>query len=92
MSVFFHRIDPSVKQPMMSANHDKLILYSRQNFIIPPQSQYRLSTGLSILIPQGCYGRFETYPTHLNAGIHVDGQEIRENHREEIEILLLNSG
>lgn len=69
-----------------------MTLYSPKDFVVPAGSQLRVKTGLKILVPKECYGQIETYPSHIDAQILVEGQMIRENYLEEVEIQLSNNG
>lgn len=90
MGVLFSRVNSRIKCPGRSPNHNSYTLYSPLNFSVPAHGSLRLKMGLSIVMLKECYGRPGAHPALVAREIRVDGQNITESDREEVEVMLSN--
>jgi deoxyuridine 5'-triphosphate nucleotidohydrolase len=65
-------------------------LYSLQDITIPGKGLAVISTGISLAIPKGHYGRIATRSSMAKVGVFVVGGVIDPDYRGEIKVCLLN--
>ena len=85
-------LDASAKVPTKSSNLAAgFDLYALDDVVISPWSRALVTTGISIQIPEGCYGRIASRSGMALKGIDVQAGVIDRDYTGEIKILLSNS-
>jgi dUTP pyrophosphatase len=78
------------KGSAFAAGHD---LYASEPLTIPPGGRALVSTGISMAIPAGCYGRVAPRSgLAVKAGIQTGAGVIDADYRGEVKVLLFNHG
>jgi len=90
----FKQIDPNAILPTRGSAHSAgLDLYCIEDLRIEPKSRIKARTGLSVAIPEGCYGRVAPRSgLAVEKGIDVLAGVIDSDYRGEIICLLYNTG
>ncbi len=90
----FKQLDPRAVLPTRGSLHSAgLDLYSIDDLNIAPLSRVRAHTGLSVAIPEGCYGRIAPRSgLAANHGLDVLSGVIDADYRGEVICLLYNTG
>lgn len=87
------RCDPNAKLPTKGSAHAAgFDLYSIEDVDIPPQERKLINTGITVVIPPGCYGRIAPKSgLALNFGIDTLAGVVDRDYRGQIKILLINT-
>ena len=76
------------KGSVMAAGYD---IYSSENILVPSKSKALVSTGISMEIPEGCYGRIAPRSgLAVKNFIDVGAGVIDSDYRGELKVLLFN--
>ena len=92
MDIKYSRLNPEAKQPFQANESDAgYDLFSTEYITIEPFQRKLVSTGISIEIPQGFYGRIAPRSgLACKKGIDVMAGVIDSGYRGEIKVLLIN--
>ena len=90
----FVKLSPNIKTPTKTTQFSVgLDIYSPKYYILTPQSQLTISTGLKIKVPNGRYGHLcSKSGLAMRHHIHVAAGIIDPDYTGEIKVLLLNLG
>jgi deoxyuridine 5'-triphosphate nucleotidohydrolase len=94
MNLEFKRLDPKATLPTRGSDRSAgLDLYCIEDVTIEPHGRAKAHTGLSVAIPEGCYGRVAPRSgLAVKQGIDVLAGVIDSDYRGEIICLLYNTG
>ena len=88
------KLEPDAIIPSYAHEGDAAFdLRSRQEIILQPMSRYTFSTGLSMEIPEGYYGRIsDRSGLASKSGFHVLGGVVDSSYRGDVGVVLINLG
>ena len=96
MSFQCKKLEESATVPKKSykfdAGFDLYTNFKETNFFLKPGKKYIFSTGISVAIPEGWYGRIAPRSGFAMKGIDVLGGVVDCSYRGEIKIILINHG
>lgn len=94
MKLLFKKLDDGAKLPTRGSEHAAgYDLHSAEDLLLPPYSQVVVSTGLSVAIPEGHYGRIAPRSgLAVQYRINIQGGVIDHDYRGEVKVLLMNHG
>lgn len=99
MALFVKLIKENAQLPCKQGTYDELFdvagydLYAAESKIIPSGTRELISTGISIQVPKGTYGRIAPRSgLSWKHSIDVGAGVIDRNYRGEVKILLINNG
>lgn len=94
MKLLFKKLDDGAKLPTRGSEHAAgYDLHSAEDLLLPPYSQVVVSTGLSVAIPEGHYGRIAPRSgLAVQYRINIQGGVIDQDYRGEVKVLMMNHG
>lgn len=94
MELKVHLSHPDAKLPTRESIYAAGVdLYAPTGYKLDPGERKLIGLGLSLEVPGGFYGRLvERQPHALKFGIQVLNGIVESNYREEVKVLLFNSG